>query len=252
VTDTGIMESKKSEAIILRTRDFGESDLMVTAFSYLYGNIKGIAKGARRSSKRFVNSLNILSLVNIAFKERRNSDLVWIDSCELIDGYPGIRSNYNILSNASYLIEMTEILFPENIQNIELFNLLRFALSALSTKQDPEEILIISQAQAMRIGGFGVNLSKCSICGRPYKGEGRAIFNPSDGSLICMACESETPLRPGLDPDSVHFLEVIQSPGISLPDNLHLNEHILGELKRALRLHVEQHLERRLRSSKYI
>ena len=89
------MESKKSKAIILRTRDFGESDLMVTAFSYVYGNIKGIAKGARRSSKRFVNSLNIFSLVNLAFKERRNSDLVWIDSCELIDGYPGIRESGN-------------------------------------------------------------------------------------------------------------------------------------------------------------
>ena len=246
------MESKKSKAIILRTRDFGESDLMVTVFSYVYGNIKGIAKGARRSSKRFVNSLNIFSLVNLAFKERRNSDLVWIDSCELIDGYPGIRSSYNILSNASYLIEMTEILFPANIQNLELFNLLSFALSALSAKRDPEEILIIFQAQAMRIGGFGINLSKCSMCGRSYKGQGRALFNPSGGSLICMACEKETLLRPGLDPDSIHFLKIIQSPGISLPDKLHLNERILGELKRALKLHVEHHLGRRLQSSKYI
>jgi len=246
------MESKKSRAIILRTRDFGESDLMVTAFSYVYGNIKGIAKGARRSSKRFVNSLNIFSLVNLAFKEKRNSDLVWIDSCELIDGYPGIRSSYNILSNASYLIEMTEILFPANVQNLELFNLLSFALSALSAKRDPEEILIIFQAQAMRIGGFGINLSKCSMCGRSYKGQGRALFNPSGGSLICMACEKETLLRPGLDPDSIHFLKIIQAPGISLPDKLHLNEHILGELKRALKLHVEHHLGRRLQSSKYI
>lgn len=246
------MESKKSEAIILRTRDFGESDLLITAFSNDYGNIKGIAKGARKSARRFVNSLNIFSLVNLAFKERGNRELVWIDSCELIDGYPGIRSNYTVLSNASYIVELADILFPANIQNIELFNLLKSALGELSDKQNPEKILIVFQAKAMRIGGFGINLSRCSICGRAYKGKGRALFDASAGSLICMSCGKETSLTPGLEPDSVRFLEMIQSPGISFGDELSFNDHILAELKKALRLHVEHHLGRRLRSSKYI
>jgi DNA repair protein RecO (recombination protein O) len=246
------MESKKSEAIILRTRDFGESDLIVTAFSNHYGNIKGIAKGARRSSKRFVNSLNIFSLVNLTFKERSNRELVWVDSCDLVDGYPGIRSNYTVFSNASYIVEITEILFPANIQNIELFNLLKFALGALSDKQDPEKIRIIFQAQAMRSGGFGINLSTCSVCGRSYKGKGRALFDPSAGSLTCMSCGKETSLMPGLNPDSVNFLEIIQSPEISLTDKLNLKADALVELKEALRLHVEHHLGRRLKSSRYI
>ncbi|MBW2005810.1 MAG: DNA repair protein RecO, partial [Deltaproteobacteria bacterium] len=106
------MEPKKTEAIILRTKDFGESDLIVTVFSYRYGTLKGVAKGARRSSKRFVNSLTTFSLVNLAFRERRSGDLVLLESCDLIEGFPAIRSDYNILLRASYMVELTETLFP--------------------------------------------------------------------------------------------------------------------------------------------
>lgn len=246
------MEQKKSEAIILRTKDFGESDLIVTVFSSLYGNLKGVAKGARRSSKRFVNSLNIFSLVNVEFRERRNGDLVWLDSCELIDGFPGIRSDYNLLLKASYMVEMTEILFPLNVPSSEMFQFLKFALGSLSTKRKTEEMLIVFQARAMKIGGFGINLSKCSLCGRTYGGKGRALFHSASGSIVCLACKEESVLTPGMEPDTVHVLEQLQSHELSLSNTLKCNEDILSELKWVLIAHVKYRLGKRLKSAKYL
>lgn len=246
------MEPKKSEAIILRTRDLGESDLIVTFFSSLYGNLKGVARGARRSSKRFVNSLNILSLVDLEFRERRSSELVWLDSCELIEGFPGIRSDYKLLSRASYMVEMTEILFPSNVPSPEMFQLLRSALGSISNRRDTEETLIMFQARAMKIGGFGINSSKCSLCGRPYKGKGRALFHPPSGSIVCLACEKESVLTPGMEPDTVHVLEQLQSSDLSLSTTLRFNQDILRELKGALMAHIEHRLGKNLRSAKYL
>jgi len=246
------VEPKKSEAIILRTKDFGESDLIVSFFSSLCGNLKGVAKGARRSSKRFVNCLNIFSLVDLEFRERRSADLVWLDSCELIDGFPGIRSDYNLLLKASYMVELTEILFPLNVPSSEMFQLLRFALGSISNRRDIEETMIIFQAQAMKIGGFGINVTKCSFCGRPYKGEGRALFHPPSGSIVCMACETESALIPGMGPDTVHILEHLHSSNLSLSNSLHCNEDMLGELKRVLMAHIEHRLGKRLKSAKFI
>ena len=243
------MEPKKSEAIILRTKDFGESDLLVTLFSSLSGNLKGVAKGARRSSKRFVNSLNIFSLVNAEFRERRSGDLVWLDSCELIDGFPGIRSDYDLLLKASYMVEMTEILFPLNVPSFEMFQLLRFALGSISNRENTEETMIIFQARAMKIGGFGINVSKCGLCGRPYRGEGRALFHPPSGSIVCTGCEKESALTPGMGPNTVHVLTQVQSPDLPL---LQCNEDIVSELKRVLMAHIEYHLGKRLKSAKYL
>ena len=246
------MEPKKSEAIILRARDLGESDFIVTFFSSLYGNLKGVAKGARRSSKRFVNSLNIFSFVDLEFRDRRSGDLVWLDSCELIDGFAGIRSDYNLLSNASYMIEMTEILFPSNVPSPEMFQLLRSALGSISNRRDTEETVILFQARAMKIGGFGIYLAKCSLCGRLYKGKGRALFHPPGGSIVCLACEKESALLPGMEPDTVHVLERLQSSDLSSSTTLKFNEDILRELKGVLKAHIEHRLGKRLKSAKYL
>lgn len=246
------MEPKKSEAIILRTRDLGESDLIVTFFSSLCGNLRGVAKGARRSSKRFVNSLNIFSFVDLEFRDRRSGDLVWLDSCELIDGFPGIRSDYNLLSNASYMIEMTEILFPSNVPSPEMFQLLRSALGSISNRRDTEETVILFQARAMKIGGFGIYLAECNLCGRLYKGKGRALFYPPGGSIVCLACEKESALLPGMEPDTVHVLEQLQSSDLSSSTTLKFNEDILRELKGVLKAHIEHRLGKRLKSAKYL
>lgn len=246
------MQHKKSEAIILRARDFSESDRMITFFSLLYGNLKGVAKGARRSSKRFANSLSIFSLVDLEFRDRRSSDLVWIDSCELIDGFPGIRSDYNLLSKASYLVELTETLFPLCVPSSEMFRLLRSALASVSNSRDIERTLIIFQARAMKIGGFGINVSKCGLCGRPYKGKGKAVFYPPSGSVVCLACKRESALTPGMGPNSVSILERIQSSDSSLGNVLGLSDDIEAELKAVLMVHIENCLGKRLKSAQYL
>jgi DNA repair protein RecO (recombination protein O) len=190
--------------------------------------------------------------VDVEFREKRGSDLVWLEMCELIDGFPAIRSDYSLLLKASYMVEMTEILFPSYVQSSGMFQLLRFALGSISNKQDTEKTMIIFQARAMKIGGFGINVSKCSLCGRPYKGEGRALFHPQSGSIVCLACEKESVLTPGMDPKAVHVLEQIQSSDLSLLKNLQCDDDILSELKKVLTAHIEHRLGKRLKSAKYL
>jgi len=48
-------ESFKTTGFVLRTLSYGESDLIVTFYSHNFGKLKGIAKGAKRSKKRFAN-----------------------------------------------------------------------------------------------------------------------------------------------------------------------------------------------------
>jgi DNA repair protein RecO (recombination protein O) len=246
------VEPKKTEAIILRTRDFGESDCIVSAFSSICGTLKGIAKGARRSSKRFVNSLNIFSYVNLEFRDRKSGDLLWLDSAELIDGFPGIRSDYTLLSRASYVAELTETLFPLNVPSSEMFQLLRWALGAISSGRDVERTMVIFQALALSIGGFSINTSKCGLCGRVYKGKGRALFHPPSGSIACMACEKETALTPGMSPGAVHVLTRLQSHEFSPPEAFECNEKTLRELSKVLAAHIEHRIGKRLRSARYL
>ena len=73
-----------TEAIILSASDYGESDRLITFLTRSSGKLKGIAKGARRSQKRFVHSFEPFSVVALQYRERSAASLMWVEACKLL------------------------------------------------------------------------------------------------------------------------------------------------------------------------
>ena len=72
-------------AVVVRARVFGESDKIVTFLTRDLGKVTGIAKGAKRSKRRFVNVLEPFTHVSLRLRQRPASDLAFISACELHD-----------------------------------------------------------------------------------------------------------------------------------------------------------------------
>jgi hypothetical protein len=101
----------------------------VTFFTAQKGRLSGVAKGARKSRKRFVNALDLFSLVNLEYAPRRQGNLLLLESGKLLDAHPGLRADFSSLSKASYMIELTEILFPPGVSEPGMFELLNLSLT---------------------------------------------------------------------------------------------------------------------------
>jgi DNA repair protein RecO (recombination protein O) len=84
---------QQTEAIVLRVIDYGESDRIVTFCTADFGKIRGIAKGARRSRKRFVNTLEPFSCSRVHFSRRGPDTLALIEGCDVLSHFPGIRAD---------------------------------------------------------------------------------------------------------------------------------------------------------------
>jgi DNA repair protein RecO (recombination protein O) len=241
-----------SAAIIMRVREFGESDLLVTFFTPERGKMKGVAKGARRSKSRFVNCLDIFSLVNLEYSIKRNSSLHFIHSGKLIDAFPGLRKNYRILIQASYMIELIDILFPWELADSVMFETLKDTFKILAEGGDIETVSVLFEIAAMALGGFSINLEKCCICGRVYTGRGKAVFKPDRGGIACMNCQQITGITPGMSPETVKITGNMQC-GFSMElENLKISKEFITEIKKVLKLHREYHLERIPKSSNYL
>src|ERR671924_166692 len=102
-----------TQAIVLRARPFGESDKIVSLLTESHGKVTGVAKGAKRSRKRFVNSLEPFSLVNLRFQDRPQRDLVFIIASDLARSYKQLASSLEKISFASYMVEITDGLIGE-------------------------------------------------------------------------------------------------------------------------------------------
>jgi DNA repair protein RecO (recombination protein O) len=170
------MSDRISEAIIMRHRELGESDLVVSFFTPTKGVMRGVAKGARRSKVRFVNCLDHFCLVNLEFDTRGKGDLCFIQSGRLIEPFPKMRRDFSAVSVASYAVELAEVLFPMGVIATEMFDLLRNVFLLLEGGGDPRRIRILLEARAMGLGGYGVNFTQCCRCGRLYAGQGLAVF----------------------------------------------------------------------------
>ncbi|MFZ0450511.1 MAG: DNA repair protein RecO [Desulfatiglandaceae bacterium] len=247
-----VMNAQVSPSIILRTREVGESDLIVTFFTAEKGRLKGIAKGARRSRKRFVNCLDLFSLSSLEYSIKPGYDFYFLHSGKLLENFPSLRSDYTLVSLAGYLVELTEMLFPVNVPDANMFKLLSKVFNALHEGVNGAVIRALFEARAMTLGGFRIQLDKCCRCGRPYHGEGRAAFQCARGGIACLKCERETAGSPGLGPISVNFLEGLQSGWWPENESFDLGANVLQELQPVLKQHIAYRIEKRLKTLAYL
>lgn len=247
-----IMKTYISPAIIMRVKALGETDVLVTVLTPERGQLRGVAKGARKSRKRFANCLETFSLISLEYGLTRQGGLCFIHSGKLIDAYPALRSDFSILSIASHMIELTEILFPPGVIDRNVFEMLQESLDFLARGERPDLILLLFVARVMALGGYAIQTGRCCKCGRAYSGAGLAVFKREMGGISCLKCAHKSATSPPLNPESVRILEQIQSRPLAESKLLTLTDEVMREIKPVIRLHREYRVDQRLKTSKYL
>lgn len=178
----------KTRAIILRSIDYGESDRIVTFFTDEFGKVKGIAKGARRSKKRFANALENFSQTLIVFSRRSPEGLALIEACDVGNHHPGIRTDLEKMLTAAYLAEVIDQFTLEGKKNEKLFRLLEDFLDLLEAGPLWEGVVRIFELRLLRILGYEPALDRCVGCKTPVGEMKQIFFDPRDGGLRCGDC----------------------------------------------------------------
>ncbi len=88
------MPARVSEAIVLQTYPFKESDLVVSFLTRDAGRLRGVAKRARRPKSGFGSGLERLSQVKMLYFQRETRELVNLDSCDLIHSQFALAGDY--------------------------------------------------------------------------------------------------------------------------------------------------------------
>src|SRR3954463_5728242 len=79
------MALRESEAIVLRTYPLREADLLVTLFTRSEGKVKGVARSAKKSKRRFGGALEPLTLVRAYYDDKAGQELARLDSCDILE-----------------------------------------------------------------------------------------------------------------------------------------------------------------------
>jgi len=178
----------KSPAIVLHSLDYGESDRIVTFYTSEYGKLKGIAKGARRSRKRFANALEPFSYGNIIFSTKGRGTLSLIEGCDIVSHHANIRGELERTLISSYLIELIDKFTPEGKKNTELFQLLRSFLGLIDEGSPSEALIRFFELRLLKLTGYEPVLDRCLICRKPIRENVAYHFITSEGGVRCDTC----------------------------------------------------------------
>jgi DNA repair protein RecO (recombination protein O) len=181
------METCSSDAVVLHHLDYGEADRIVTLFSLEGGLIKGVARGARKSRKRFGAALEPFSSVHVRWQPQRGGDLVSIQEADLIDLRNGLRHNLLALALAAYGCELVENLLGETGPGPGVYHLLTAFLNHVTRHGGSDEARLLFELRLLSLAGYEPHLLHCSKCGEPLRGE-TVAFAASVGGGVCLDC----------------------------------------------------------------
>jgi DNA repair protein RecO (recombination protein O) len=177
------MALKESEAIVLRTYPLREADLLVTLFTRAEGKVKGVARSAMKSKRRFGGALEPLTYVRAFYEDRERQELARLDSCEVLESPLATLVSYPRAVALGHVAELMDQLLPDREANDTVF---RLVLSVLAALRGTEVWMPVTYFQLWmtRLIGYLPDLSECIVCGRTLNGD-RAFFHVLADGIMC-------------------------------------------------------------------
>jgi DNA repair protein RecO (recombination protein O) len=177
------MALRESEAIVLRSYPLREADLLVTLFTRAQGKIRGVARSAKKSKRRFGGALEPLTYVRAFYDVRERQELARLDSCEVLESPLASEVSYARAVALGHIAELLDELLPDHEANDAIF---RLTLSVLHALTSPEIWMPVTYFELWltRLVGFLPELTECVVCGRSLNGN-RAYFHALADGLMC-------------------------------------------------------------------
>lgn len=178
------MHLEKLQAFVISSSDYGESDRIVSLFTLEHGRLKGFARGARNSRKRFGPALETFARIELQLNHK--DGLSSLRSADVITLYPGIRAVLGAIAHGLYACELVESLTPEGQPLPRLYRLLAAYLERLDTGQVDDADRRFFEINLLNILGYRPSLQECSRCGSTFDAHGALMQH--GGELVCRFC----------------------------------------------------------------
>lgn len=198
----------RTEGIVLRSRDLGEYDRLVTLFTRDLGKLTAVARGARRIRSRFGGALELFTWGEAVGFEREGRDLLRLDHFDVRRSFSRLREDLERLGQGARMIEAVGRLTAERDPHPACFALLLRALRA-SEAGPPARVQLAFTLRLLDLTGHRPRLDRCVGCGRPI-GTSTLAFDPSQGGLLCARCRGAAREYAGLREVSARALGVLR------------------------------------------
>jgi DNA repair protein RecO (recombination protein O) len=237
-----------SEAVVLRTWPLHEADLIVSFFTRDYGRMKGVAKSALKSRKRFGGALEPMTVARAWFAEKPKQELVRLDQLEIIRSPLAAPVDHARIAVLSFFAEVLDEALPEHDPQETVFRLL-VAVLEQTTVEQPWMPLTYFSLWMTRLMGLLPDLGHCTACGEALHAAEVSYNGLADG-LFCAVHRNGSATV--LSADSWQVAQRMLRAPVSAFASEVWPRRRAEDLRRFTVQALERHLERKLRTAEVL
>ncbi|WP_181736540.1 DNA repair protein RecO [Thermoactinomyces mirandus] len=221
----------KFEGIVLKARDYGESNQILTVFTRHQGKIAIMARGSKKTRSRFGAVTEPFTQAH--FVTFGTGNIVTLSQADLIKSHHLLRSDLLLTAYGAYWVELIDKTTEDKEPHPPLYEMLVLLLNRLEQETDPDILTFILELRILKMAGYTPVLDRCVSC---HAGQRPVRFSIRQGGFLCENCQAQDPKAIPVSNASVRILRIL----------LHVDLRRLGEVK--IRQETRQQLEKVIRS----
>ncbi len=242
-------KSRRTEGIVLRRKDMGESDRLLTIFTREYGKLKALSKGSRKPTSRQTGHVELFGRSAFLIADGNTFDI--ITQAESVEMYPGLRDDLIRTIYAGHIVELLDRFTEEEDKNSSLFYLLADGLSWFANEDNHLLAARYFELRLLSLTGFQPQLFTCVISQEPIEQEDQYFSAEIGGLLKPEHLAAEKRARP-VSASAVKVMRFLQTRPWEQVRELKLRRDLHQELEDILHYYITFHLERRLQTVDFL
>ncbi|MGH2639250.1 MAG: DNA repair protein RecO, partial [Rhabdochlamydiaceae bacterium] len=154
------MRSYRTEGIIIKRRNFGEADRILTVMTREYGKLQIKATGVRKITSR--RSAHIELLNHTILHLYKGHTFSVLTEAKMLDDFAPVKAHFDKVGLAYHLCELIDGLCPENQENGRVYFLLKRTLADLAAQDDvsfPYGTYAAAEIDEYTLGTYGIGVS---------------------------------------------------------------------------------------------
>lgn len=214
-------------AIVLRRRNWRETDRILTILSPTLGRKNVVAKAVRSAKSKLASHLDLLTVSQIMLTEKE--DLPTITSAEGRQVFSNFHTDYQRYRLACHMAKIIEKSTVEDLPQRELFILLTDGLTSLDNGEEIGKIWLFFLARLSLIQGVGQTKFVCQQCGKSL--EQGAYWQEDGSNLYCAECLGSQVLGGRLNSNQIKLLKLSLTKSYGFIRQLNIQEQDLSPVE---------------------
>jgi DNA repair protein RecO (recombination protein O) len=223
-----------SDALVVRTVELGEADLIATLVTEQVGKVSAVVRGARKGSRRVGGALEPVHTIAVMLEDK-GGELTTLKEARIVTARTRLTASLEALGAAGSALRWARHLFPPRTPEPTGWRVLVDLLDMLERgKQSPRKELAAAGLALLAAVGYALEFERCVSCGRACPAGKAAFIDPARGGLVCRSCGGASTLLSAGDREGVRAIAL----GRGQEATERHADAVLGLIDRALAAHT--------------